>query len=388
MSGTLPSLDLGTLQLTYQVLALLLTAFCVGGAVLAKGRYGLWFWVASFATLALFQIPAVAVLPAWGKNAGYLLGHLGGMLSSLCVLLGIRAYIGLGPSWKRGLALVLAAATAGAWLMAAGLPPRLSLALSLAVSALLRWQAFTRLLAAFRREGGSPMGFAAGIILLSVISHLMRTGALLSPLGAGYENGFQSDAFGMLGLIVVLVMHGFVILLLVTHALQREVLSLAEHDSLTGLLNRRGMSNRFVRLKQRTLRNRADILNLAVIDIDHFKSINDRFGHAVGDQILYGVAKRLSAISKPDDLCARLGGEEFAVFWIDSSASMAAAMAERIRLTIALQPFKTDEGLLPSTVSIGLCRMNGNESLEDFIDRADQALYVAKQGGRNKVVML
>lgn len=91
---------------------------------------------------------------------------------------------------------------------------------------------------------------------------------------------------------------------------------------------------------------------------------------------------------RPHDLCVRLGGEEFAVFWTGAPADMAAAMAERIRLAIGIRPFQTREGLLRCTVSIGLCRMKPEESLDDFIDRADQALYVAKEGGRNKVVVL
>ena len=388
MTHHLPPLDLATLQLTYQLLALLFTAFSVAGAVLAKGRYGLWFWAGCFATLALLQILAQAVLPEWSRHAGYLSGHIGGMLSSLCVLLGIRAYLGLVSYWKQGLALVLTAGSVCALLMAVGLTPRMSLAFSLAVSALLRWQAFSHLLAAFRRQGGTPMGFATVIILLSVISHLVRTGALLSPLGAGYENGFQSNAFGMLGLIVVLVTHGFVILLLVTHALQREVLALAEHDSLTGLLNRRGMDARFERLRRRAAMPGGNAMSLALIDVDHFKAINDRLGHGAGDDVLRGLGLLLDTLIRPTDLAVRLGGEEFVLLWNGVQPGMEGAMAEKIRLAVSKHPFETREGTVAVTVSIGVTGMPaGDGDLESVLKRADRALYRAKQDGRDRVVV-
>ena len=182
-------------------------------------------------------------------------------------------------------------------------------------------------------------------------------------------------------------MQGFAILL-INDDLQKKMMALAEFDELSGLLNRRSMGNRFKRLYQRALREGTPEINLAVIDIDHFKTINDRFGHAVGDQVLSEVARRLESLVRPHDLYVRLGGEEFAVFWNGAPADMAAAMAERIRLAIGIRPFETREGLLRCTVSISLARMRPEENLDDFIDRADQALYVAKQGGRNKVVTL
>ena len=388
MTDLFPPLDVGTLQLTYHLLALLLTAFSLAGALLAKGRYGLWFWVGCFASLALLQILAQAVLPDWSEHAGYLAGHVAGMLSSLCVLLGIRAYLGLPLYWKHGLALVLGAGSVCAALLAFGLPPRISLALSLFVSALLRWRAFSQLLAAFRRQGGAPMGFAAAVILLSVASHLVRTVALLSPLGESYENGFQSHGAGMLGLIVVLVLHGFVILLLVTHALQREVLSLAEHDSLTGLLNRRGMDARFERLRRRAALQGESGMSLALIDVDHFKSINDRLGHGAGDDVLKGLGALLDTQIRPTDLAVRLGGEEFVLLWNGAQPGYETAMAEKIRQAVANHPFETREGPVAVTVSIGVTGTVAHEdNLESVLRRADRALYRAKQDGRNRVAV-
>ena len=86
------------------------------------------------------------------------------------------------------------------------------------------------------------------------------------------------------------------------------------------------MANRFKRLLDRAHRGGPPQINLAIIDIDHFKAINDRFGHAAGDEVLIDLTKRLQALVRPNDLCVRLGGEEFAVFWIGVPADTAAAM--------------------------------------------------------------
>jgi diguanylate cyclase (GGDEF)-like protein len=263
-----------------------------------------------------------------------------------------------------------------------------TLALTLTVAAILTAAALVDLLQAFRRERGFALGFGTFLIGLLLARLLLRGLIAISPAGVGAGAALAVNSTALLIFITALVMQGFAILLLINDDLQKKMLALAEFDELTGLLNRRGMTNRFKRLLDRARRDGVPQVNLAVIDIDHFKSINDRFGHAAGDQVLIEVARRLEMLVRPNDLCVRLGGEEFAVFWTGAPADMAAAMAERIRLAISIRPFQTREGLLRCTVSIGLCQMKPDKSLDDFIDRGDQALYVAKEGGRNKVVVL
>jgi diguanylate cyclase (GGDEF)-like protein len=129
-------------------------------------------------------------------------------------------------------------------------------------------------------------------------------------------------------------------------------------------------------------------LSLIMLDIDHFKLVNDRFGHLIGDQTLKMVADTcLSALRKADVLC-RFGGEEFVVLLPETSQEDAVVAAERICQAIADKslPTDTDLGAVSVTVSIGVTHLkNKAESLKDLVNEADQALYEAKETGRNRV---
>ncbi len=165
-------------------------------------------------------------------------------------------------------------------------------------------------------------------------------------------------------------------------------LSLALTDSLTGLFNRRYL---MVHLEKLLNKNREAKKNLCVLmlDIDHFKKINDTYGHAVGDQVLKIFADRIAQRLRSFDLVARLGGEEFVVILPDISLEMAMQVSERLRLGIAKEPFTVNSPQSPInvTVSIGAAMISGEDAatVEDSIKRADDELYRAKEGGRNRV---
>lgn len=386
MGEQLQGLDIATLLVVHQMLALVSAIVILAGAVHARGRFGLWFWFGSFAATALFQLLRDNGPTSQSPGTAVLMGQYGVLLNATFILLAVKSYLGKPLRWKLtgGIALSTAAML---WLLSRFVPETaLSLTLTLAVAAGLISVALSDLLQVYRRERGFALGFGTFLIALLLGRLLLR--GLISVTSADDGAALAVNSTALLIFIAALVMQGFAILMLVNHDLQKKMLALAEFDELTGLLNRRGMANRFKRLLDRARRDDAPQINLAVIDIDHFKTINDRFGHAAGDQVLVELAKRLGTLVRPNDLCVRLGGEEFAVFWTGIHADMAAGMAERIRLAISIRPFQTREGLLRCTISIGLCQIKPDESLDDFIDRADQALYVAKQGGRNKVVAL
>ena len=165
-------------------------------------------------------------------------------------------------------------------------------------------------------------------------------------------------------------------------------LSMALTDSLTGVFNRRYVNAHLPRLLERAIDGHKPV-SILLFDIDHFKVVNDSYGHTVGDEVLKEVANRAGRNLRTFDLVARLGGEEFIVILPDTDADDAVAVAERLRQCIADTPFKVsaDVGEVPVTVSVGFA-VGGRlgDTAEGLIRRADEALYKAKRAGRNCVV--
>ena len=156
-------------------------------------------------------------------------------------------------------------------------------------------------------------------------------------------------------------------------------------DELTGLGNKRALQSDLHREAERSVRRNTP-LSVVILDLDHFKAINDTHGHLAGDQVLQNLAKTLSASARQSDLCFRYGGEEFLVILDETSPAQAALICERLRLSIAQQNFYYGSKTIHVTASLGCATLQEGESLEDFIGRADKALYVAKDSGRNQSV--
>jgi diguanylate cyclase len=162
----------------------------------------------------------------------------------------------------------------------------------------------------------------------------------------------------------------------------------AKTDTLTGLPNRRALEE-FFRNAQLAAMEQGEAVSALLIDIDHFKRFNDEFGHGVGDQVLRLMAKVLREQVREIDLPARYGGEELIVVMPSADLATCTTVAERIRRTISecrMTRRSTGEALPGVTVSIGVGQFQGGESMADLIDRCDQALYLAKKTGRNRVV--
>ncbi len=165
-------------------------------------------------------------------------------------------------------------------------------------------------------------------------------------------------------------------------------LELAVTDQLTGLHNRRYMTGQLEALMRRSVAGGEPVAVL-MIDIDHFKTVNDSFGHDVGDEVLREFAVRLASNVRAIDLPVRHGGEEFVVVMPDTDLEAARRVAERIRLHVAGSPFRVMNGeeLLTVTISIGVAASSGaGDSSHALVKRADEAVYVAKSQGRNRVI--
>ena len=164
--------------------------------------------------------------------------------------------------------------------------------------------------------------------------------------------------------------------------------SMAVTDALTGLYNRHYLNAHMTNmLDQARSQNRP--LSVMMMDMDHFKSVNDTYGHDVGDEVLVELAKRIIANVRSTDLAARIGGEEFVVLMPDTSARDALDMAERMRVYVEEKAFSAQKGevQLSKTISIGVATYNGEQidEPESILKRADTQLYAAKHGGRNCV---
>ncbi len=170
--------------------------------------------------------------------------------------------------------------------------------------------------------------------------------------------------------------------------LEREAWTLlATVDPLTGLSNRQSMRAQLMRERDRTIRLRQPCC-LALVDIDHFKKVNDTFGHAQGDKVLRAVAGLLMATVRPYDVVYRYGGEEFLLCLPGTDTAAGIQVAERIRGEIAALTLATDDGRpIPVTATLGLSVMDSGHAVEDTIEQADKALYDGKRQGRNQVVV-
>jgi diguanylate cyclase (GGDEF)-like protein/PAS domain S-box-containing protein len=167
--------------------------------------------------------------------------------------------------------------------------------------------------------------------------------------------------------------------------LEAELFHQASTDALTGVSNRRYF---MAQAEQELRRSRrfARELSVMMVDLDHFKHVNDEHGHAAGDAILQGVVKRALESLRQSDQLGRLGGEEFAVILPETGLTAANEAAERLRKHVADRPFIAEPLIVPCTVSVGVAQMNANDgTIDDLFNRADKALYRAKKQGRNRV---
>lgn len=165
----------------------------------------------------------------------------------------------------------------------------------------------------------------------------------------------------------------------------KQLRAAAARDYLTGLYNRRYFYDQGPKLVNDCLRRNATG-SIAILDIDHFKRLNDTYGHEIGDRVLAAVARRLAAIFEgSDNLLSRLGGEEFAILFPMMDSLAATELCDEIRSEISRMKVTADDEDLSVTVSIGVAEISGYETFDNYLNAADQFLYMAKHRGRNLV---
>jgi diguanylate cyclase (GGDEF)-like protein/PAS domain S-box-containing protein len=163
-----------------------------------------------------------------------------------------------------------------------------------------------------------------------------------------------------------------------------ELLRQATHDALTGTFNRRHLEEVLRKEVDRAERH-ARPLAVAMLDVDHFKRVNDAHGHQAGDEVLRAISERCQGMLRSNDVLGRYGGEEFVVVFPETTLEEAGAVAERLRVAVAEAPIKAGSDALSVTVSMGLAAHARGQDMDGLLRRADAALYAAKQDGRNLV---
>ena len=236
-------------------------------------------------------------------------------------------------------------------------------------------------------------GFRAGLTAIVVTPYLVlaggclwRAGGLLgwTPAGLGLTGLGANAPLAMLRLVVDLTIATGLIALVMQRLIAR-VRHLTRRDALTGLLNRRAIEDHLARLQALTERGCANAV--MVLDVDHFKRINDELGHAGGDAALQHLAAVLGATLRDTDCFGRLGGEEFAVLLPDTELDGAMLVAERLRELLQKHPLAWGDKLWPISASFGVATMRaGDTHGHGALSRAGAAMYAAKARGRNRVL--
>jgi diguanylate cyclase (GGDEF)-like protein len=226
---------------------------------------------------------------------------------------------------------------------------------------------------------------AAGFAALA-LALLARTALLLAlDLDEPLRRALSGWTLIMTALAQVTISFGLI--LMVTRGYAEELRQASLTDGLTGALNRVGLEQMAPRMLRRA-QMAGMSLALLMVDADHFKQINDRHGHPVGDEVLRRLVQQLRALLRPSDLIARYGGEEFVLLLADVDPPGAQAVAERLRAAVEQHGVTTGAGWLPLTVSIGvgLAAQVGYD-LAELVRAADAAVYRAKAEGRNRVAV-
>lgn len=190
--------------------------------------------------------------------------------------------------------------------------------------------------------------------------------------------------YAALGALLIVTVWNLAILMMANERLANRLTAIAHSDGLTRSLNRTGFRALAGRQVQRCRRDHEPV-SLLLLDLDHFKKVNDSYGHEAGDRLLCAFAATAGETIRVGDLLARYGGEEFCVLLPDSNLAEAAKVAERLRARFDLVRIRVGDVVCGATVSIGVAEFNAGETIDQCVARADRALYAAKRNGRNRV---
>jgi diguanylate cyclase (GGDEF)-like protein len=374
------SLDLSTLYLVATLVAGMLGALLLffwrqekipalgwWGAAYLLGAVSIGVWVAAGAMLSEMEQMALNAL---------------GFVACGLVWSAARVFHGRKPNWPGALVGALAWIAAVLWLRegAEFFRALVGAGIVAAYAALTAGQLWSERRAAMQRRWPAmviPMLHGAVLMLPILLGGLVSHGQ-----GAFKTNGTWMVVFAI-ELVLYAVGTVFIVFMMVSERTVRAHKAAASMDPLTGLLNRRGFSEATGRMIEREAKAGRPV-TVMIFDIDHFKSINDRFGHPAGDEILKLFSAVMTANLRISDLVGRIGGEEFAAM-LPCSVEEALLAAERVREAFQTCGIEVDDAPVETTVSIGVAGGPADTELDVLLASADTALYRAKRAGRNRV---
>ncbi len=374
-------IDSSSLMLLTAVAALMVVL--VLGSLARIAIAGIRYWLAA----NLLLIAAVGLFSLHGRippTISIVLSNACLLASTTALLVGYRRFFGASvPAWLLG-ALAGGALVAMTLFYAAWNLPNARIAVGSAYSALMctaiavtAWQHRRRTRSAYTYH------FLLTVATLCALAHAAR--GLIYASGMTDLTVLDASAWNLAFLILgILGMPSLTLgaVLLIHDRMLTETERLSSHDFLTGLSTRRPFfdeAQRAMRLAQR----QGTPLTMMMLDLDRFKELNDRHGHAAGDTALREFGEALRRSVRPSDCVARLGGEEFAVLYVDATLEQARAYGNGLRQTLTELPLS-----IRFTFSAGLASWLPPESIDRLLARADKALYAAKQGGRDRIEMV
>jgi diguanylate cyclase (GGDEF)-like protein len=370
--------------------AVLAVAWLLGSWLVGDTRHAAVHW-AAYAGLSTISFVLLTMALHAGQEAELLRagGNLCGVLAFIALQRGVWLFAGRRPRW-RGHALALAVALVAAWVglspeggsIRVGITSGVFAALSIGIARDLFLLARGGLRFRWPWLLSVPLAAAAAGFAFRGLRALLQPGSVAAEMTTDSALNVGS---ALSYVVIALAFHATLITLVVGRLLA-ELQHRARHDGLTGLLNRRAMEEAMDAQMQRSQRN-GESFSVLMLDLDHFKAINDRFGHAVGDRALKHAGALLKAGVREVDSVARFGGEEFVALMPGAGIEAARAVAERLREDLVTHPLASDAANVSLSASIGLAQWDDpGEDASHLLARADAALYCAKLQGRNRVV--
>jgi len=382
------TLDIRTLSFTTTSIALFYAVGLYAFGILQKRFRGFSGLAAAcaFHGLGLFLLGYRDAMPDW---VTVVIANLLVLVGSVFYLEATRRFLGISNS-IHPLGIIVVPLFIGAFIYFTYFSPSvnnriLSITAALAIFSFLCAREFFHRLPKFERL---PRIVTAMVFFLYGLFQVFR---FIWTLGENTIQSFMTagtiHAFAFIFIILLIIGSAFGFIWMVSKRLEFDLKEIANHDQLTSVLNRRGIEALALREISNMRRHGTD-LAIALVDIDHFKSVNDQYGHHIGDLALTSFANLIGHRLRSHDIFGRIGGEEFIIILPQTSGDQALLITERLRTLVEAYKFNLEKHRIQMTASFGIAICNSEtNSLHDLIPFADKALYKSKQQGRNKVFL-